>query len=207
MMRKITVINISDSKKYLLIRIKSIKDQAEWDAKNSKSNLDPSTPEQGFPGGSEVKSPPANAGDRDSTPGFGNIPQGRKWPPDPVFLPGKSHGQKSLVSHRPWGHKELDTTERPTFQHFIQQLSLHIILRHFSFFVSQSHNRKQKQNIFFLRTLPLPRLLMFPSEQYMGLHAVSFLVALWVYFSQEILIFQAVLSLCNLGVRLQFSSA
>ena len=42
---KITVINISDSKKHLLIRIKSIKDQAEWDAKNSKSNLDPSTPE------------------------------------------------------------------------------------------------------------------------------------------------------------------
>ena len=26
----------------------------------------------------------------------------------PVFLPGKSHGQKSLVGYSPWGHKDLD---------------------------------------------------------------------------------------------------
>ena len=32
----------------------------------------------------------------------------------PVFLPGKSRGQRSLVSYSPWGRKELDTTERPT---------------------------------------------------------------------------------------------
>ena len=30
----------------------------------------------------------------------------------PVFLPGKSHGQKSLVDYSPWHHKESDTTER-----------------------------------------------------------------------------------------------
>ena len=30
----------------------------------------------------------------------------------PVFLPGKSHGQKSLVNYSPQGHKELDTTEQ-----------------------------------------------------------------------------------------------
>ena len=29
----------------------------------------------------------------------------------PVFLPGEFHGQKSLVGHSPWGHKELDMTE------------------------------------------------------------------------------------------------
>ena len=29
----------------------------------------------------------------------------------PVFLPGKSHGQKSLVGYSPWGHKDLDMTE------------------------------------------------------------------------------------------------
>ena len=29
----------------------------------------------------------------------------------PVFLPGKSHGERSLVSYSPWGHKESDTTE------------------------------------------------------------------------------------------------
>ena len=31
--------------------------------------------------------------------------------PTPVFLPGKSHGQRSLVGYSPWGHKESDTTE------------------------------------------------------------------------------------------------
>ena len=35
----------------------------------------------------------------------------RKWLPTPVLLPGESHGQKNLVGHGPWGHKELDTTE------------------------------------------------------------------------------------------------
>ena len=33
--------------------------------------------------------------------------------PIPVFLPGKSHGQRSLVDYCLWGHKELGTTERP----------------------------------------------------------------------------------------------
>ena len=35
----------------------------------------------------------------------------RKWQTAPVFLPGKSHGQRSLVGHSPWGHKESDMTE------------------------------------------------------------------------------------------------
>ena len=39
------------------------------------------------------------------------IPWRRKWLPNPVFLPGKSHGQRSLAGYRPWCHKELDTTE------------------------------------------------------------------------------------------------
>ena len=33
----------------------------------------------------------------------------------PVFLPGKSHGQRSLVGYSPWGGKELDMTEQLTF--------------------------------------------------------------------------------------------
>ena len=33
---------------------------------------------------------------------------------NPVFFPGKSHGQKSLVDYSPWGHKELDMTEQLT---------------------------------------------------------------------------------------------
>ena len=35
----------------------------------------------------------------------------RKWQTTPVLLPGKSHGQRSLVGCSPWGHKESDTTE------------------------------------------------------------------------------------------------
>ena len=35
----------------------------------------------------------------------------RKWQPTPVFLPGESHGQRSLVSYSPWDHKESDMTE------------------------------------------------------------------------------------------------
>ena len=39
----------------------------------------------------------------------------RKWQPIPVFLPGKFHGQRSLVGYSPWGRKESDTTERLHF--------------------------------------------------------------------------------------------
>ena len=38
----------------------------------------------------------------------------RKWQHTPVFLPGKSHGQRSLVGYSPWGCKESDMTERLT---------------------------------------------------------------------------------------------
>ena len=48
-------------------------------------------------------------------PGFdpwvGKIPWRRKWQPTPVFLPGESHGRRSLVDYSPWGCKESDTTE------------------------------------------------------------------------------------------------
>ena len=44
-------------------------------------------------------------------PWVGNIPWSRKWKPTPVFLPGKSHGQRSLVGYSLWGRKELDTIE------------------------------------------------------------------------------------------------
>ena len=39
------------------------------------------------------------------------IPWRRKWHLIPVFLPGKSHGQRSLAGYSQWGHKESDTTE------------------------------------------------------------------------------------------------
>ena len=45
-------------------------------------------------------------------PWIGKIPQRRKRQPTPVFLSGKSHGQRSLGGYNPWGHKESDMTHR-----------------------------------------------------------------------------------------------
>ena len=39
------------------------------------------------------------------------IPWRREWQPTPIFLPGESHGQRSLVGYRPQGCKESDMTE------------------------------------------------------------------------------------------------
>ena len=39
------------------------------------------------------------------------IPWKRKWQLAPVFLPGESHGQRSLAGYSPWGCRESDTTE------------------------------------------------------------------------------------------------
>ena len=50
-------------------------------------------------------------------PWVGKIPWRRKWQPTPVFLPGKFHGQRSLVDYSPWSCKESDTTK---------QLSTHV---------------------------------------------------------------------------------
>ena len=59
-----------------------------------------------------VKNQPADAGDTGdsgSIPGSGRSSGGGR--PTPVFLPGESHGQRSLVGYSPWGHRESDTTE------------------------------------------------------------------------------------------------
>ena len=65
----------------------------------------------GFPGGSDGKKSACNMGDLGSIPELGRSPR-EEWQPIPVFLPGESHGQKSLVGYSPWGCKELDVTER-----------------------------------------------------------------------------------------------
>ena len=49
--------------------------------------------------------------------GSGQKRERRQWHPTPVLLPGKSHGQRSLVGCSPWGREESDTTERLCF-HF-----------------------------------------------------------------------------------------
>ena len=45
-----------------------------------------------------------------------NNPWRRERPPTPVFLPGESHGQKSLAGYSPWGHKESDMPEEPSMR-------------------------------------------------------------------------------------------
>ena len=44
-------------------------------------------------------------------PWVGKIPLRKKRQPTPVFLPGKSRGQRSLAVYSPWDHKESDMTE------------------------------------------------------------------------------------------------
>ena len=62
-----------------------------------------------FSGSSVIKNPPANAGNVGSIPGSRRSPGEGKWQPTAVFLPGKSHGQRSLMGYTPWGHQEADT--------------------------------------------------------------------------------------------------
>ena len=56
----------------------------------------------GSPDGTVLKNLPANEG---NTGLIRKIPWRRKWQPTSLFLPGKSHGQKSLAGYSPWGCK------------------------------------------------------------------------------------------------------
>ena len=76
----------------------------------------------GFPGSSAVKNPPANAGD------MGSIPGEEKWQPSPVFLPGKSCGQRGLTGYCPWDRKRVEY-DLVTKQ---QQISMLLIIQSIS---------------------------------------------------------------------------
>ena len=61
-----------------------------------------------------VKNPPNNAGDiKDMSliPGSGRSPGGGRGETTPVFMPGESYAQRSLVGYSLYRHKELDMTE------------------------------------------------------------------------------------------------
>ena len=80
----------------------------------------------GFPGGSVIKNPPAR-----QEPWIQSLgpedPWGRKWQPTPVFLPRKSHGQRTLYS--PWGRKRIDTTQLLNKQKQTNKNAVHQSLR------------------------------------------------------------------------------
>ena len=63
-----------------------------------------------FPGGSDGTELAHNA-NSGFDPWVGKIPWRRAWQPTPVFLPGESQGQRSLVGSSPGGGKESEMTE------------------------------------------------------------------------------------------------
>ena len=67
----------------------------------------------GFPGDSAINNLPAvqETLERGVDPWVRKTPWRRAWQPTPVFLPGESHGQRTLVVYSPKGRKDLDTTE------------------------------------------------------------------------------------------------
>ena len=81
-----------------------------------------------------VKNLPANAGDiRDavSIPGLGRLPWRRTQQPTPVFLPGESHGQRSLVGYSPWGSQAhlvcLKSLEKAINNSFLNHICLSLL--------------------------------------------------------------------------------
>ena len=76
--------------------------------------------ERGFSGGPSGKEPACQCR-RQKRCGFdprvGTIPWRRALQPTPIFLPGESHGQRSLEGYSGWGFKESDTTEATEHAH------------------------------------------------------------------------------------------
>ena len=64
------------------------------------------------PSNSDGKESACSVGDPGLIPGLGRSPGGRGWQFTPVFLPGESHGQRSLEGYSPGGRQESDMTER-----------------------------------------------------------------------------------------------
>ena len=76
----------------------------------------------------------------------GKIPWRKKWQFTPVFLPAKSHRQRSSVGYSPWGNKESDTTEHSTrikVRRSTLTILINILLEVF-FFLSYCHCNRQK---------------------------------------------------------------
>ena len=69
---------------------------------------------RGFSGGTCGEEPACHCRRRKRLgfdPWVWKIPGRRAWQSTPVFLPGESHEQRSLVGYSLWGRKEPDTTE------------------------------------------------------------------------------------------------
>ena len=80
-------------------------------------------------------------------PGVQKIMWSRRWQPTSGFLPGKSHGQRSLAGYSPPGHKESDMTEQLSQQQ--QLISIHKNHLHFCTCITciPAHQQKYQINI------------------------------------------------------------
>ena len=65
----------------------------------------------GFRGGASGKEPACQCRRRGFDPWVRKIPWRRAWQATPVFLPGESHGWRTLVGYSPQSCEESDTTE------------------------------------------------------------------------------------------------
>ena len=69
------------------------------------------THHQGFPEDASSEEPACQCRRHEFGSWVRKIPWRRKWQHIPAFLPGKFHGQRSLVGYSPWGLKESDVTD------------------------------------------------------------------------------------------------
>ena len=98
----------------------------------------------GFLGGSMVEST-SQCRKHQFDPWVWKMPWRRKWQPTPVLLPGKSHGQRSLASYSPWGHKRVRDDLATKQQHMsVVPHSPHSVLLSM---VSVIHSEWQSTNI------------------------------------------------------------
>ena len=80
-------------------------------------------------------------------PWVGKIPWSRKWQPTPEFLPGKFHGQRSLVGCSPWGCKESYTTDRLSTHTEIKSWKLAFLFACFINYSAEYLSRTKKNNL------------------------------------------------------------
>ena len=66
---------------------------------------------------------------RGFNPWVGKMPWRRAWQPTPGFLPGESHGQRTLGGYSPWGCEESDMTKLYVFFPFFPRNTEKLLLR------------------------------------------------------------------------------
>ena len=72
-------------------------------------------------GGTSDKESFCQCGRPEFDPWVEKIPWRRRWQPTPVFLPGKSHGLRSLAGCSPWGCQESHTTDHEHTQQILKE--------------------------------------------------------------------------------------